>query len=68
MEKKVIIANGGKKYEVEPTFMEYLLAGEKPVIQPYDPNAIFFTDDNGNIRTAIPVKEEKTKETKEELK
>lgn len=61
MKKKVFRDRYGKKYEVEPTYIEYMMAGERPVIQPYDPNAIIFVDDNGDIRTANPIKEEKPK-------
>ena len=59
MKKKVFRDKYGKKYEVEPTYMEYVVAGEKPVIHSYDPNAVIFMDDYGDIRTARPVKEEK---------
>ena len=61
MKKKVFRDRYGKAYEVEPTLMEYMMAGEKPVIQPYDPNAVIFVDDSGDIRTANPIKEEKPK-------
>lgn len=59
MKKKVLRDRRGNKYEVEPTLMEYAIAGERPVIEPYNPDAVIFVDEYGDIRTANPVKETK---------